>query len=97
MIIIHAALQVKPERREQFLTETESLLAGTRVEEGNLLYELYEKVGEENSFMMIEQWRDAEAVSSHNTSAHFTAFAAKADEFLAAPLDVRVFSAEQVK
>lgn len=97
MIIIHAVLKVNPERREQFLAEAKSLLTATHAEEGNLSYELYEKAGEANSFIMVETWRDAEAVSSHNTSAHFTAFSAKAGEFLSAPLDVKVFSAEQLK
>ena len=97
MIIIHAVLKVNPERREQFLSEAKQLLAATHAEEGNLSYELYENAGDANSFMMIETWRDAEAVASHNTSTHFTAFAAKAGEFLTAPLDVKVFNAEQVK
>jgi quinol monooxygenase YgiN len=97
MIIIHAVLKVNPERREQFLAESKTLLTATHAEEGNLSYELYENAGEANSFIMVETWRDAESVSSHNTSAHFTAFSAKAGEFLAAPLDVKVFSAEQVK
>lgn len=97
MIIIHAGLKVNPQRREQFLVEAQSLLAATHAEEGNISYELYEQAGEANSFMMIETWRDAEAVSSHNTSPHFTAFSAKAGEFLTAPLDVKVFNAEQVK
>ena len=97
MIIIHAILKVNPERRELFLSEAKQLLAATHAEEGNLSYELYENAGEANSFIMVEKWRDSEAVSSHNTSAHFTAFAAKAGEFLTAPLDVKVFNAEQVK
>ncbi|WP_340006516.1 putative quinol monooxygenase [Paenibacillus sp. FSL K6-0276] len=97
MVIIHAVLKVNPERREQFLAESKTLLSATHAEEGHLSYELYENAGEANSFIMVETWRDAEAVSSHNTSPHFTAFSAKAGEFLAAPLDVKVFSAEQVK
>ncbi|KTD83311.1 putative quinol monooxygenase [Paenibacillus etheri] len=97
MIIIHAELKVNPERREQFLEESKTLLTATHAEEGNLSYELYENAGEANSFIMVETWRDAEAVSNHNTSPHFTTFSAKAGEFLAAPLDVKVFSAEQVK
>lgn len=94
MIIIHAGLKVNPERREQFLAEVKELLAATHAEEGNLSYELYENAGEENAFIMVEQWRDADAVSSHNASPHFTEFAAKAGEFLTAPLDVKVFNAE---
>lgn len=96
MIIIHALLQVNPQRREQFLAEVKPLIAASQAEEGNISYELYEKAGHENAFIMVETWRDAEAVAEHNTSSHFTGFAGKAGEFLAAPLDVKVYSAEQV-
>ncbi|MBT2293066.1 antibiotic biosynthesis monooxygenase [Paenibacillus albidus] len=96
MIIIHAGMQVNPERRVQFLAEVKELVAATHKEEGNLSYELYEQAGQENAFMMIETWRDGEAVAAHNASSHFTAFAGKAAEFLTAPLDVKVFNGELV-
>ncbi|MFC3750112.1 putative quinol monooxygenase [Paenibacillus sp. GCM10012306] len=97
MIIIHAIIQVKPERREQFLTVVKPLIASSQSEEGNLSYELYEQSGQDNVFIMVENWRDAEAVTAHNASSHFTGFAGQAGEFLAAPLDVKVYNAEQVK
>lgn len=96
MIIIHALMQVKPECREQFLAEVKPLIAATLSEEGNLAYELYQHAGQENAFIMVESWRDSAAVSSHNVSSHFTAFAAKAGDLLSAPLDVKVYNAEQV-
>lgn len=43
---------------------------------------------------MVEAWRDAAAVGSHNTSPHLTGFAAKAGEFLTAPLDMKVYNGE---
>jgi quinol monooxygenase YgiN len=97
MIIIHAVLHVKPERREQFLTEVKPLIASSQSEEGNLAYDLYEQSGQDNVFIMVETWRDAEAVAAHNASNHFTGFSGQAGEFLTAPSDVRVYNAEQVK
>ncbi|MHA6534479.1 putative quinol monooxygenase [Paenibacillus sp. BAC0078] len=94
MIIIHALMQVNPDREEQFLAEAKTLLAATHKEEGNLSYELYKHAEQENAYIMVEIWRDMEAVSSHNTSAHFTGFAGKAGEFLTAPLDVKVYNGE---
>ncbi|AIQ15745.1 monooxygenase [Paenibacillus sp. FSL H7-0357] len=94
MIIIHALMQVNPEREEQFLAEAKTLLAATHEEEGNLSYELYKHAAQENVYIMVETWRDAAAVGSHNTSPHFTGFAAKAGEFLTAPLDVKVYNGE---
>ncbi|CAH1214316.1 MULTISPECIES: putative quinol monooxygenase [Paenibacillus] len=94
MIIIHATLQVNPEREEQFLAEAETLLNATHEEEGNISYELYKHVSRSNVYIMVEEWRDAEAVAGHNASPHFTGFAAKAGEFLTAPLDVKVYNGE---
>lgn len=94
MIIIHAVMQVNPEREEQFLAEVKPLIAATHEEEGNLSYDLYKHTEKENAYIMVETWRDSEAVASHNTSPHFTGFAAKAGEFLTAPLDVKVYNGE---
>lgn len=97
MFIIHAVMKVNPEREEQFLAESKLLLAATHKEEGNLSYELYKHATEENVYIMVETWRDPEAMASHNTSPHFTGFAAKAGEFLTAPLDVKVYNAQPVQ
>lgn len=97
MFIIHAVMQVNPAREEQFLAEAKLLLAATHQEEGNLSYELYKHAAQENIYIMVETWRDAEAMANHNTSPHFTGFAAKAAEFLTAPLDVKVYTAEPVQ
>ncbi|MDQ0195177.1 putative quinol monooxygenase [Paenibacillus wynnii] len=96
MIIIHAVFHVLPERQAQFLEEIKPLIAASVAEEGNQSYELYRHTEHENDFIMVETWRDSEAVSEHNASAHFTAFAAKAGTFLAAPLDVKVYSGNLV-
>lgn len=94
MIIIHATLQVNPEFGEQFLAEAKKLLAATHEEEGNISYELYKHTSRNNVYIVVEEWRDAEAVAGHNASPHFTGFAAKAGEFLTAPLEVKAFQAE---
>lgn len=51
-------------------------------------YDLFEKIGEENTFVMLEQWKDEEAMKSHNATDHFQGFVAKAKDLLSAPLDV---------
>jgi quinol monooxygenase YgiN len=96
MIIIHALLQVNPAREEEFLEVAKSLVAATHEEEGNLSYELYKQASNGSTYIMVEGWRDQAAVSAHNTSPHFTSFAAKAGEFLTAPLDVKLYNAEEL-
>ena len=96
MLIIHALLHVNPEREEEFLATAKPLIAATHEEEGNLSYELYKHAADGSLYIMVETWRDQAAVAAHNTSPHFTGFAAKAGEFLTAPLDVKVYSAEEL-
>lgn len=96
MIIIHALLHVNPAREADFLAAAKPLVAATHEEEGNISYELYKSATEGNVYIMVEAWRDQAAVGAHNTSPHFTGFAAKAGEFLTAPLDVKVYTAEEL-
>lgn len=97
MIITHAHMQIKPEQEEAFLKEVHYLIAITRTEEGNISYELMKSTEQEYRYTMVELWKDMEAVGIHNTSEHFTAFIQKAREFLAAPLDAKLFNGEQVQ
>ncbi|MBT2573224.1 antibiotic biosynthesis monooxygenase [Bacillus sp. ISL-51] len=88
MIVLQAYMKVKPEKREEFLGEAQSLVHHSRAEEGNVQYDLFEKAGEENTFVMLEKWKDEEAMKFHNGTEHFQGFVAKGKELLNAPLDV---------
>ncbi|MEG0386124.1 putative quinol monooxygenase [Solibacillus cecembensis] len=97
MIIIHAHLQVKPDQEQAFLEEVKILLSATRDEKGNISYELMKSTEQECHYTMVEIWQDIEATAIHNTSEHFTAFTQKAPTFMAAPMDLKVFSGEPIK
>lgn len=45
---------------------------------------------------MVEAWKDMDAVKNHNQSDHFTAFMAKAPQYMAAPVDVKLYNAEPI-
>lgn len=97
MIIIHAHLQVKPDQEQAFLQEAKTLLAATRAEEGNISYDLMKSTEQDGHYTMVEIWKDVEATAIHNTSEHFTAFTQKAQTFMAAPMDLKVFTGEPLK
>ncbi|WP_353854195.1 putative quinol monooxygenase [Bacillus sp. Bos-x628] len=96
MIIIHAGMTIHPEKENVFLEEINALIKASQAEEGNVSYKLFKDTEKENAFLMVEVWKDEAAVQSHNASAHFQGFVAKAKEFLAAPLDVVSFKGEQL-
>ncbi|NDI33174.1 putative quinol monooxygenase [Chengkuizengella sediminis] len=93
MIMIHAVLHVNSKKEQDFKEEIQSLIKDSRAESGNISYQLMKDTEKENVYMMVEEWKDAEAIQSHNTSKHFTAFVGKASEYLTAPLDVKVYDA----
>ncbi|WP_409296271.1 putative quinol monooxygenase [Peribacillus sp. SCS-26] len=97
MIIIHATFHVNPARQDEFLAELQPLIAASREESGNVSYSLQKDTENENVFTMIEVWKDAGAVATHNQSSHFTSFVGKAKDFLTAPLDVKAFDGQPVK
>jgi len=97
MIIIHARLQVKKDQEQAFLEEAKILLSSTRAEKGNISYDLLKSTEQDCHYTMVELWEDLEATKAHNTSEHFTAFIQKAQAFMAAPMDLKVFNGEPVK
>ncbi|MFX3617909.1 MAG: putative quinol monooxygenase [Sporolactobacillus sp.] len=95
MIIIHALFDIKASAREQFLSAAKPLLADSQTESGNISYNLFEKVGASNQFIMVEQWKDQAAVAFHNQTDHFTHFGAISETFFNQPTKVTLFSAEE--
>ncbi|MGE6630558.1 putative quinol monooxygenase [Bacillus sp. NPDC077027] len=94
MIIIHAGMTIHPAKEDVFLEEIQRLVKASQAEEGNVSYHLYKDTEKDNTFLMVEVWKDEAAVKSHNESTHFQAFVAKAKDFLAAPLEVASFKGE---
>jgi quinol monooxygenase YgiN len=98
MIIIHANLNVLPEKREVFLGLTKELVKASQAEEGNQRYTLMQDVNDPNKFTVVEEWKDQAAVDFHNQTAHFQSFVAAVPECLAEPLQASIFAnADQVK
>lgn len=95
-MIIHARFQLQPEQEQAFLEEIRSLVVASRAERGNISYDLMKDTEKENVYTMVELWTDSSAVEEHNKSVHFTAFASKAPQYLAARLDVKVYQGEEI-
>lgn len=97
MIIIHATFYIDPAKQDTFLNEIQPLIVAAKAKSGNISYSLQKDTENENVFTMVEVWQDLQAVASHNSSEHFTAFVSKAKDFLTAPLDVKAFEGHSLK
>lgn len=97
MIIIHAGFKVNAEKENDFLNEIRSLVAASRAESGNISYDLMKDTEQDGVYTMVEVWESAEAVAAHNSSEHFTSFVGKATQFMAAPLQVKMFDGKPLE
>lgn len=96
MIIIHAEMKVNREVEAGFLESVQELIEASRAEAGNVSYKLLKDTDQDDTYLMIEQWKDQEAVAAHNASSHFQAFVAQAAKFLTAPLQAQAFAGQPI-
>ncbi|KGP74447.1 putative quinol monooxygenase [Pontibacillus yanchengensis] len=97
MIITHAHFQIDPTKEQEFLEEIRPLMEQSRAEDGNISYDLLKDTEKENTYTMVEVWKDMEAVEVHGNSNHFTAFLEKAPQFLTAPLQIESYEGNKIE
>lgn len=96
MISVVAKLVVQDGKAEQTAAMFKELIKKVATEEGTLLYSINRKPSDQNTFVVIERYKDKEALGAHSSTAHFKEFSAKLGEVLAAKPDIMVLDEEEV-
>jgi hypothetical protein len=65
MITILFYMTAKPERLAEVEMLAREMMASTRAEEGCLAYTIYRRADQPRDFVLLEQWRDADALTGH--------------------------------
>lgn len=67
MIILNVTYRCKPDLREEFLERimTEGIDQACRAEAGNIKYDYYIPVEDNDDLLLLEKWRDADALTEH--------------------------------
>lgn len=71
MITIVAKVDLKEGKKEDFKKAAQPLIDGSQGEAGNVSYDLYEDIENDNVVAFIEVWKNAAAIDSHNETDHF--------------------------
>lgn len=73
MIVLNVTYKCKPELLNEFLEMimTEGIDEASRAEDGNIMYNYYKSVDDADELLLIEKWRDADALSAHGKQPHF--------------------------
>ena len=73
MIVLNVTYKCKPDMREEFLEAVyaEGIDEACRAEDGNIKYGYYTPTDGSDDLLLIEKWRDADALAAHRIQQHF--------------------------
>ena len=84
MIVMNVTYKCKPEMREEFLERiiTEGIDIACRAEDGNIRYDYFISTDDSDELLLVEKWRDADALAAHGKQPHFARLREIKDEFV---------------
>ena len=73
MIVLNVTYKCRPDMKEEFLEMimTEGIDVASRAEAGNIRYDYYYPANGGDALLLMEKWKDAEALKKHAGQAHF--------------------------
>ncbi len=92
MIAVIARIPVKEEKLNEAVEAFKQLMTEVAKEEGNLYYTLNVSKSDPHTLVVIERYKDKEALAAHSATPHFKAFSAKGREFFAGKPDILVLN-----
>jgi quinol monooxygenase YgiN len=97
MIYVIATASVKPDKREDFKRGAVACIAGTRKEDGCLLYDLHESITDPTRFVFVEQWTTRDALGAHARTPHLREWRKIVGECAAAPTKIEIITPDNVE
>ncbi|RNF29873.1 hypothetical protein NM04_15615 [Massilia aurea] len=91
-VTIIATLYAKAGQEAALAARMQEMTCETRKEAGCILYDLQRSNDNPREFIMVEYWRDAEAVALHDASAHMAALVADLPALVDRPVAVRKYT-----
>lgn len=82
MLTLIAKLPVQEGKMEEALAAFSGLIPNVAKEEGTVLYSLNKDKANPNLLVVVEQYKDKEALNFHSSTPHFKAFSVACSEFL---------------
>lgn len=74
MIIVHGIIPIKPAQRDKALDLAREMSKATRTESGCISYEFYVGLRDPNTLILLQEWKDMEALAGHHRTEHRKVF-----------------------
>ena len=85
-------IEVMPAAKDHARGLARKLGAASRKDDGNLRFEVLQRIGQANHFAILEAWKDKDAQAAHAAAAHTKEFREKLTPMLRSPYDERPHS-----
>jgi autoinducer 2-degrading protein len=85
MRVMHVHIRVKPGNEEEFINATEKNVRHSIREEGIVRFDLIQSADDPSLFMLVEVYRNEEAVTSHKQSSHYAVWKDTVADMMAEP------------
>ena len=92
MLVVRVLVQVKSEKRQQFIDISTSLIAQTNNEPGCLFYSCYQDLVDPNKFLFYEEYENQAAIDFHNQTEHRVHWWKAMQLVLAVPMEAKILA-----
>jgi quinol monooxygenase YgiN len=90
MITVIAKLPVQEGKAEETIAAFKGFMKKVATEEGTLLYSMNRKASDPNTLVIVERYKDKQALAAHSAAPHFKELSAKLATVLAGKPDIAV-------
>ncbi|MCC5636628.1 antibiotic biosynthesis monooxygenase [Nostoc sp. CHAB 5844] len=95
-LVVAARFKIKPDKREEFIELSRSVLEQTIAEAGVISYSFYEDLNLQNHFIFFEEWQSREALEFHLNTPYLERLMQKFPEFINGEPNIRVYEINKV-
>jgi len=90
-VTVLAKCKAKPGMEDRVREAVMALVAPTRSEPGCINYDLHQSAEDPSRFMLYENWKSKKDLDEHLAMPYLKDFLGKADEILAAPVEITLW------
>ncbi|MFZ1985059.1 MAG: putative quinol monooxygenase [Desulfatitalea sp.] len=96
MITVIAKLPLQEGKAEETIAAFKGFMKKVAAEEGTLLYSMNRKSSDPNTIVIVERYKDKQALAAHSGAPHFKEFSATLATVLAGKPDIAVMDELEV-
>jgi quinol monooxygenase YgiN len=85
MVIVHVFIKIKPDMLEPFKAATLKNAQNSIKEPGILRFDFMQQEDKTLSFLLVEVYKDSNAVAQHKETSHYTEWRQSAEHMIAEP------------